>query len=438
MKRLQKHRLLMMVLAFSSSLGVLSAEEPLPSENGRELLVLRNGQILEGRITKLKDHYLVDLLNGEIRIPAAEADFVCRNLEEGYERKRAVIQAGNWQDHLELAHWCMKHQLRDHAAAELAAGEAVSPNNPMFSALRRQMEPIPEPAAKSEKAPPPEGTVSNEELDRLVRGLPPKAMETFTQTVQPVLINNCTAAGCHGPQSTTNLRLSRVTTGEAANRRLTQRNLYAVMQYVNSENPAQSPLLTLPAAPHGSAKDAIYTERRAGQYLRIAEWVMGLGPSDQPAPTEILANRELPKNPADEPPADVSMPPRLLSRDAQKAKPLAATKKYRGQPIPEAAAASNEVTPASYQEPPAEFLQSNHLRSAAASLPDKAISPVEPSSRVPPMQKVKRGAPLPQAASKDPFDPEIFNRRYHKDDAPQEGVKHPADAVCPEKTPDKG
>jgi hypothetical protein len=228
-----------------------------------------------------------------------------------------------------------------------------------------------------------------------------------------------------------------VSAGEGAHRRLTQRNLYAVLQYVDRENPAQSPILTLPAAPHGTAKNPIFTDHQPVQYLRIAQWVAGLGTNDQSPPSETLVNRGSPQNPPGESSAE-PIPPRLLTREAQKAKPLMAAKKNRGQPIPETDTPANEVAPASYQEPPAEFLQSKTLRPATAALPRKVDAPSDLPSKVPPMQKVQHGAPLPQEGSKDPFDPEVFNRRYHKADSSSEGGKSPADDVHQEKSPDKG
>ncbi len=425
-------------LVISSIVGLNFAAETRPVENGRELLVLRNGRILEGRIAKLEDHYLVDLPDGEINVRSAEVDFICRNLEEGYQRKRSVTQIGDWRGHLDLARWCFKHEMRDHAVAELAAAEAISPNNPMLGALRRQMEPVADPPAKSEKTPTPEDSVSNQELDRMVRGLPPRTMESFTQTVQPMLMNSCTMAGCHGPQSATNLKLFRVSAGEGTYRRLTQRNLYTVLQYVDRENPAQSPLLTLPAAPHGTAKKAIYTNRQPGQYLRIAQWVMALGTNDRSAPPEMPVNGESPQNLSNMSPSELETPPRLLSREAQRAKPLPAAGKSRRQPLSGADSGEREVEPASYQEPPAEFLQSNFSRPGSAIHSAKTVSPPVSSLGLPPMQKVQHGAPLPREGSKDPFDPEIFNRRYHKAESPPEGGNPAPGSLPPEKTPAGG
>jgi hypothetical protein len=437
MKTIDKLRLFIVFAATSACVVAGAwAAEPLSSKKGHELLVLRNGQILEGRVSKLKGQYLVDLPDGEIRVRDSEADFVCGSLDDAYQRKRAVIQVDGWQDHLDLARWCQRHNLIEQAKAELAIAEQASPNNPMLAALRRQMDPIADTPPTPMK-PPSEDDVSKDELDRIVRNLPTGTMETFTQTVQPTLINNCTATGCHGPQSTTNLRLFRVSSGEAANWRVSQRNLLTVLRYVNRENPAESPLLTVPSSPHGTAKAAIFNERRASQFQRLSAWAAALdageGPSrfgDANGIAQVRAG-ELSREPAPSAPG-------LLSPDAQKAKPLAARKKSETPRTSESDSAGEEVLPASYQEPPAEFLQSSRARNAGAVSSRKTVPPLESSMPAPPIQKVQRGAPLLPSARSDPFDPEVFNRRYHPAAGTPEGEKPPTAAAPTKNPPTKG
>ena len=132
-------------------------------------------------------------------------------------------------DHLELAQWCMRHNLFGLATVELADATAADPKNPMIAALQHRlkmaMEPPPpvDPHSKKLLTPGP----SNDELDRMIRGMPRGVVETFTQSVQPLLLNNCAAAGCHGPQSETGLRLWHIAAGRPSSRRTTQRNLYS-------------------------------------------------------------------------------------------------------------------------------------------------------------------------------------------------------------------
>ncbi len=261
---------------------LLKAEEPAPAA-AQQLLLLRNGQALEGRISRSGDIYHVALPNGEIRIKQSDVELLCKDFEEGYQRKRASIPVGSIRDHLDLAQWSQRNKLFDHAAAELDAAAAIAPGSPVVTYLQRRLQmtvhPPPDPP-KAETAG--DQSLSNQELDRMIRNLPHKAVENFTQSVQPLLMNHCTMAGCHGPQSETGLRLERISADQPAGRRLTQRNIYAVLQYVNRNNPLASKILTVPTAPHGGAKTAVFSDHQAMQYKRLVDWVIELSPAAIP------------------------------------------------------------------------------------------------------------------------------------------------------------
>jgi hypothetical protein len=141
-------------------------------------------------------------------------------------------------------------------------------------------------------------------------------VETFTQSVQPVLMNHCASGGCHGPQSDTALRLFRVPAGKSASRRITQRNLYAVLPLVDRENPMNSRLLTAPNGPHGAAKHGVFTEHQTAQYKRLIDWANQLTQQSTPETIATLT----PAAPVKRTPT----PPKVLSQDAQKAHPLPA------------------------------------------------------------------------------------------------------------------
>jgi hypothetical protein len=172
-------------------------------------------------------------------------------------------------------------------------------------------------------------------------------------------MNHCATAGCHGPQSDSGLRLLRSPTGRSASRRITQRNLYSVLPFVDRDNPACSRLLTVPSGPHGDAKHAIFSEHQTAQYKRIADWTNQL--AQQTAPESPLtlhpAAQFEPVNPI-----PIEPPPQVLSQDARKAHPL----------------------PAKTQEKTAK-------RGATR-------------------KSTAEAAPIGQPA--DPFDPDVFNRRY--------------------------
>ena len=334
-------------------------QAPAANPPGQGILVLRNGQTIEGRITQTAGLYVVDLGDGQIRVKAADVDLVCANLEDGYRRKRAAIQVGNVHHHIELAEWCLRHGLLGPAATELADATVAEPDNPMIDVLHQRLKMAMEPPPKPEAAGKLVAGPSNEELDRMVRSLPHGVVETFTQSVQPVLMNHCATGGCHGPQSESGLRLFRVPTGKTASRRITQRNLYSVLPYLDRDNPASSRLLTAPNGPHGTVKQAIFTEHQAGQYKRMIDWAGQFAGQSAPDSIPTLA----PATPFE---SAGPTPPHVLSQEARKARPLSADGKKQS------------------------------ARHGAARSPSKPVATADASSD----------------QSADPFDPEAFNRRY--------------------------
>jgi hypothetical protein len=389
-------RSLRQLLTTLTVLGTISVsagaeDAPLPSGGSQNLLILRSGRIVSGQVSRVGDLYYVALPNGEIRIKATDVDFSCQTLDEAYRRKQAAIKQGDAKGsdatgHLKLAYWCQRHQLLGAAAAELADAIATDPNHPLIPVLQRRLEAAmrPPPDFAASQQPEQEQTSqlpSLDELDRLVRIMPTGTVETFTRTIQPLLVNNCTAVGCHGPGSESEFRMERISRNRPPSRRTTQRNLHSVMQWVDRKNPSASKLLVEPGLPHGNTDQPPFTGRRAGrQHQLLVDWVAqvtGQQEKDAHVPDTATAEVDAPlqTNPTTQPLGD-SIPssiPRLLGEAGE----------FKEIPPPQDEPA---VTP-----------------TAATEL----IHPMTRSS-----SNVKRGAPLRQFVPADPFDPEIFNRRF--------------------------
>jgi hypothetical protein len=263
-----------------------AAETPFGPQRG--VLLLRNGELIEGEITLSGDRYDVAVSSGQMHIRRADVEFVGRTVLECYQRRRALVSVDKVQEHLELAEWCMRHHLYDETALALADAVGTDASHPRIGLLERrlkfELEREPATPAKSKEA---ETGPSSRDLDRLVQGLPRGSVEMFADTIQPMLLNHCSTAGCHGPQGTASLRLLRIPGGKAPSRRATQRNLYAVLSAVDHNQPGQSPLLLAPMRPHGQAKSAVFTTRETLQYQQLVRWVHQV--SNQPTPTTSAA-----------------------------------------------------------------------------------------------------------------------------------------------------
>jgi hypothetical protein len=248
-------------------------EQAAGPDTGQAVLLLRNGHTLEGRVTADDENFNVQLDNGEVHVKRGDVLCVCRDLVEVYSRKRSLIRMDNAQDHVDLARWCLHATLTDAAAGELADARAIDATHPMIPLLERELKvALSQPGDNRRANKSSEPVLSSFDLDRLVRSMPPKTVEMFAQTVQPLLMNECTASGCHSQLSESKFRLLRAPSGTTPSRRLTQRNLYAALQLVDQNNPAASSLLTVPMHPHGTAKAAIFNDRQLAEYRQLVEW----------------------------------------------------------------------------------------------------------------------------------------------------------------------
>ncbi len=237
------------------------------------VLLLRSGGLLQGRITRFEDRYLVQIPGGEILVRAAEVQHQCRDVIEAYDIKRTLARVDSVQDHIELAQWCQKAGLPRYAMDELAVAKSINPSHPMLPLIERQLriaaQPQ-EPARPSASAAATGPTVAD--LDRMVHALPPKTVETFTQVIQPMLVSHCGAASCHGPGSSAKLQLFRPPAGGLPSRRLTERNLYSVLECIDRDDPAKSPLVTVPTRPHGSSRTPIFANNQNVVFGQLLDW----------------------------------------------------------------------------------------------------------------------------------------------------------------------
>ncbi|HWB08370.1 MAG TPA: hypothetical protein VG826_04065 [Pirellulales bacterium] len=365
-------------LVFSAVLAIVAARatagESLHLAPTKGVVLLRNGQVLEGTIARAGDYYYISKPGSEIRVKTSEVEKVADRLEELYEEKRGRVDPTRLQDRLDLAEWCVDQKLVDQAAKELAEAALLEPQHPRIVLLQRRLELARR--AETETTPPHhavENGPSAEDLDRFVRGLPGHAVETFTSTIQPLLVNNCTNSGCHGSQSAGKLRLLRLPLSGTVNRRRTQRNLYAVWQVIDVDRPAASPILTQPVRPHGNAKGAIFSGRETAQYRQLVSWVY-----------EITRQRRPKESPADD--AAEPLPHRMANKERKKK--LAA--------IPSPPGDTNGEKP---REGDPEDLEEVETETLAD---DKAVA----NSQHGQADQDENYVPV------DPFDPEIFNRRY--------------------------
>lgn len=366
------------LLALSASLALIVALAPGETPWAAPppgVLLLRNGRTLEGKIARDGDFYLIARPQGEVRLRADQVEAAFSGFAECYHFKRSRLFTDSPDDRLELAGWCISHRLLDEAGAELAEVSRNWPQHPRIALVRRRLDAARQP-------PTPVATVgeqiaapSDEELAGLMKSLPRGTMEAFTGTVQPILQMHCAAAGCHGPGSTSRFRLERISP-EHVTGKLSQRNLLAVLNEIDARSPKTSPLLERAKESHGSAKGPIFAEHELSRYHQLAAFVNYAKAAGRAAAAKAEA--------ADSTSGKVAAQPASFVREGDERAPT--------------------------EQP--DFEESVRPAAADELLPPADVTPPEREDR-----SASKLVPVPVDhslgfAPRDPYDPEIFNRKY--------------------------
>ena len=112
--------------------------------DGQQILVLKNGEMLTGRIEQDAANLIVHVPQGSrLVISKKKAEFVCNSKSEAFWGKAARIRASDATKQVALFRWCLKHKLFEHAEtqfnvimnSDISAAELESLNR-QFTVLR--------------------------------------------------------------------------------------------------------------------------------------------------------------------------------------------------------------------------------------------------------------------------------------------------------------
>ena len=276
------------------SLRSVDAQQPQPAAG---VLVLRNGNVLKGTIQRQASHYRIESEGSVLQIPASQVEMACASLVDAYEQRRQQ-RVGNATDaHLELARWCLRHELLAEAAREILDARTDDPGHPALRTLDLQLQQgLADQASRQQRerdavalashAEP----VATEEVvqpERMIEPTP-DVQQKFVRSIQPMLIHGCTTSGCHSPNSRQTMELDRWALEGSGIPTLIRRNLEQVLAQVDVDDPASSPLMRRARQAHGLRNQPLSTPLAPYQTAILIEWLneaAGVQPQ-QPVPAE--------------------------------------------------------------------------------------------------------------------------------------------------------
>jgi len=268
-----------LALATNGWLRSASADDQTPPASGSDagpavqVLVLRTGRVLRGRFEPVPGGYAVATPHGRVVYPQSDVWCAGRSLREAYRQMVRSFVEPTPAQRLTLARWCLQYELYNEAESQLTAVLSEQPDNVTAKAMLEKL------AAVLGKQPEvPESTSFWErfaaaEPPQTLGGLPRHLAAEYMQKIQPLLLNTCATGSCHGSFGESRFRLVRV---DRSHRVFAERNLAAVLRYVDRRRPEQSELLLRAIDDHAArhAKPHVPAKRlTAKQLQRLREWV---------------------------------------------------------------------------------------------------------------------------------------------------------------------
>lgn len=247
-------------------------------------------RVLVGEVCEHGDCYLVKRRAGRLRIAKAEVFRVCDSLEALYELKRKEIEPRDPDEHVRMAQWCRRYELREQAKRELEAALRLEPRHRQAQIMYDSMAYLSQPRkaqttapGADKKSPQPTGREKTSPL-KYSRWLALQRRETterFAGRVQMLLLNHCGSGRCHGGDHKGLLRLVRTPSGVLRSQSTTQKNLRAVFRNIRADDLEASPILVKPLLPRGAAPPShgggrIFSGADDRGFLILKKWVSSL------------------------------------------------------------------------------------------------------------------------------------------------------------------
>lgn len=275
-------RLLLIALMVTSQAGreawaddVVPAPVP-ASDTPQQIIVLLTGRVITGDVVERPGGYLVNNEIGQVVIPFTQVRLTAADLPDAYRKLKAGITSPTATAHVTLGEWCFTNRLYDSAREQAKAALLLEPQRTDARTLLKQVEQVALGGASWEIAEPVvaksrDGFVKEEV--RSLDGLSPSVTKDFVRRVQPLVLNKCGNAACHGSPGPSDFRLTPVRLGMSGFRGLTDRNLSALLKLIDVQQPEASPLLVVPSGVHGG-NGSIWTGPRADDQLaELRDWV---------------------------------------------------------------------------------------------------------------------------------------------------------------------
>lgn len=310
-------------------IGIISAPASVAyaQSEPHSAVLLKNGRVLTGLVSDEGNGYLIRMgENSSIRFKKEEVERVGEDLKKLYDYKRSKITRRSAGDHYQLCRWCMLNGLLDESVEQYQLVAKLAGDHPRVEQLATELkhrilaEPdfrkhvglppiddsnaapslsslkivssnaatntlIPDtvaaasyqteaiygpPKPNSLNSPQPQSSDTTPAHDFRVQANSIVALQ-FSQHIQPILVNRCSQAACHGSRTASKYQILE-SYGQAF-AGTSESNLRNTLSQVSRSGAVQSPLLGFATKRHGLQRDPAIRPTESLLIEKLSNWI---------------------------------------------------------------------------------------------------------------------------------------------------------------------
>ena len=260
------------LFAFVVGAAPLHADEPTFDSRLFGFVLLTNGNVLSGNAIQ-KGEFIHVSRAGNSELILDREDVACwsSSLRDLYQYRVDRRPSDSPRDRLRDAEFCLEHELYDLAAAEL---RAIYQDNPSDADGKRFEErlnaAISLPPSSSREVPSKSEMDRLERLEEMEKWMTPRVVHQFAKQIQPLLLNRC--GQCHSSNQSIAWSIDAPSGLARPSSKMTRRNLRSTMAFIEPGNPESSRLLMMGQSEHGGATARLTARHHIG-LTQITQWI---------------------------------------------------------------------------------------------------------------------------------------------------------------------
>ena len=210
-------------------------------------VLLKNGNVLRGDLSQYPGRLVLRTPRMQVTLDREDVELVAADLTSIYQQKSASTTSPSRR--VDLVRWCLRVGLAEAAREQFSLLKTHSPTHPQLAILHRAIErhQPQSPTVLPNKSPQhADALLAEQEIEHLSRA----SLSTFSRRIQPLLLNRCGLAGCHGKTSANRFHLLGASRSQMT-LALSRRNLGSTLRQIQQGPPEQSLLWMSANSAHG-------------------------------------------------------------------------------------------------------------------------------------------------------------------------------------------